>query len=60
MIKKLYLFFLSMKNIFIYFFFIKKEFKKIVFYSENQTYKYYFYPLIQFLIKKKQNFVYLK
>ncbi len=59
MIKKFYLFFLSIKNIFT-FFFIDKEFKKIVFYSENQTYKYYFYPLIKLLIKKKQKFIYLK
>ena len=52
MVKKLYLFFLSIKNIFI-FFLINEEFKKIVLYSENQIYKYYFYPLIELLIKKK-------
>ena len=59
MVKKLYLFFLSIKNIFI-FFLINEEFKKIVLYSENQIYKYYFYPLIELLIKKKQKFIYLK
>lgn len=59
MIKKLYLFLLSIKNIFT-FFFVNQEFKKIVFYSENQAYRYYFYPLIELLIKKKQKFVYLK